>query len=140
MSDTAKTEESFKAELFKAALAVRNNSHSPYSGYKVASALRMASGKVFAGVNIENASYGATICAERSAVFTAVTAGEKNIEAVLILTDEEKPWPPCGMCRQVLAEFASPQTKVYLANLKGIQKELTLSELFPYGFSTEHLN
>lgn len=125
--------------LFQAALQVRNNSHSPYSNYKVASSILTSNQKIFAGVNVENASYGATICAERSAIFSAVSAGEKKIEAILILTDEANPWPPCGMCRQVIAEFASPHTKVYLANLKGVQRELTFGELFPLGFSSENL-
>lgn len=128
-----------QTELFKAALSVRENSYSPYSGYKVASALVTESGKVYAGINVENASYGATMCAERSAVFTAITSGEKKIRSILILTDETEPWAPCGLCRQVLIEFCKPETEVILANLSGPKKSIRLSDLVPWSFSKEQL-
>lgn len=128
-----------KKALFEAALKVRNNSHSPYSGYKVAAAVLSAEGNIFAGVNVENASYGATICAERSAIFSAVTAGSKSISAVLVLTDSQEPWPPCGMCRQVISEFSKSDTSVFIANLSGIQKELSMAELLPFAFNDSHL-
>ena len=126
-------------KLFESALEVRNHSHSPYSSYKVAAAVLTEDGSVFSGVNVENASYGATICAERSAICSAISAGKKKVTEVLVLTDESTPWPPCGMCRQVIAEFAQPQTKIHLANLKGIQQSLLFSDLFPQAFVPEHL-
>lgn len=125
--------------LFKAALAVRNNSYSPYSGYKVACALISEDGKIYSGVNVENASYGATICAERSGVFTAISDGQKNIREYLVMTDSEDPWAPCGLCRQVMLEFSSPETKVHLANLKGVVKSFTMAELVPHSFNKEAL-
>lgn len=126
-------------ELFDAAKSVRNHSHSPYSSYKVASAMLMDDGQIYTGVNVENASYGATICAERSAICAAVSSGAKKIKEVLVMTDEAQPWPPCGMCRQVIAEFASSTTPIHLANLQGITKTLTFGELFPLSFGADHL-
>lgn len=128
-----------KKKLFQAALKVRNNSYSPYSKYKVAAAILTESGKIFSGVNVENASYGATMCAERSAVFSAVSSGEKKVRAVLVMTDEKNPWPPCGMCRQVVSEFASANAPMMIANLKGIQIESTVGEMLPYTYKKSHL-
>ncbi len=122
-------------KLHQAAVKVRKNSYSPYSGYKVASALVTDDNRIFAGVNVENASYGGTICAERSAIFTAVSSGAKKIKAILVLTDEKTPWPPCGFCRQVISEFVTKDTTVYLANLSGVKKAYKFSELFPTAFS-----
>lgn len=130
---------SLQTDLFNTAVRVRENSYSPYSGYKVASALVTDSGKIYAGVNVENASYGATICAERSAIFSAISAGEKKVSTILVLTDEAEPWAPCGMCRQVLIEFCKPSTEVILANLQGPQRSILLSELVPWSFSKEQL-
>ena len=126
--------------LYDAAKEIRDNSYSPYSQYKVACALRCKDGHIFTGVNVENASYGATICAERSAIVNAITAGNKEIEEYLILTDEEKPWAPCGVCRQVMIEFSSAHTKVTLANLKGHRKTILLSELVPFSFTKKQLD
>lgn len=125
--------------LFKAALKVRQNSYSPYSKYQVASAILTTDGQIYSGINVENASYGATMCAERSAIFTAVSQGHKKIKEVLVLTDESEPWPPCGLCRQVIAEFASDNTLIHLANLKGVKSTLKFSELFPQAFTPTHL-
>jgi cytidine deaminase len=127
-----------KKQLVETARTVRNNSYSPYSKYKVAAAILTDSG-IFSGVNVENASYGATICAERSAVFSAVAAGAKKVKAVLVMTDEKEPWPPCGMCRQVVAEFSTPDTLILIANLKGIQSESTLEKMLPFTFTKAHL-
>ena len=126
-------------DLHKAALAVLNHSYCAYSGFKVASAVATEQGKIFAGVNVENASYGATMCAERSAIFSAVSSGAKNLTDVLVMTDQKDPWPPCGLCRQVILEFATTSTKVHLANLQGVQKTLAFSELLPLAFTKDQL-
>lgn len=125
-------------QLFKAARDAFHNSYSPYSKCKVGSAV-LFDGHIFSGTNVENASYGATVCAERIAIFSAVSAGHRNLEAIVVLTDRESPWPPCGMCRQVMVEFGHSDTKVYLANLNGIQKALTLDYLSPESFTAADL-
>ena len=130
---------STKEQLLDAAKSIRDNSYSPYSNYKVACAAVTDDGKVFTGVNVENASYGGTNCAERSAIFTAVSEGQRHFKEFLVLVDEVEPWAPCGLCRQVMLEFSSPDTKVYLANLDGVKTELTMKELFPYTFSKSQL-
>jgi len=126
-------------DLFEAAVSARSKSYSPYSGYKVGSALRTNDNRMFSGTNIENASYGATICAERVAITQAIAQGATKITEIMVLTSEETPWPPCGMCRQVIAEFATPETKVHLANLSGVKTTVLFSELFPLAFEPKHL-
>ncbi|MEK6554268.1 MAG: cytidine deaminase [Bdellovibrionota bacterium] len=126
-------------KMFESAMIVQKNSYSPYSQYKVAASVLFNSGKIFAGINVENASYGATNCAERSAIFAAVSAGERKIDAVLVLTNEKVPWAPCGLCRQVIAEFANPNAIILLANQKGIQKKLLFSDVFPNSFDKKDL-
>ncbi|MCM2322081.1 MAG: cytidine deaminase [Oligoflexia bacterium] len=127
-------------ELWKAATAARNHSHSPYSKAKVGAAIRTTDGRVFAGCNVENASYGGTVCAERGAVQTAVAAlGKIQLKEVLVITDATPPWPPCGFCRQVIAEFATEETLVHACNTQGECKTLPFSELFPNAFTPTHL-
>ncbi|MFT3766932.1 MAG: cytidine deaminase [Minicystis sp.] len=94
------------AELEQAALAVQKRAHAPYSGYFVGAALKVASGRVFAGCNVENASYGLAICAERNAIVQMVAAGERDPVALVVVTRGPKVGTPCGACRQTLAEFA----------------------------------
>jgi cytidine deaminase len=125
--------------MIEAARAVLKNSYSPYSKYRVASAVLDDRGRISVGTNVENASYGGTICAERAAVFSAVTHGARRIEAVVVVTENKSPWPPCGMCRQVLAEFASANTPVILKSTKGPAKRLTMKALLPYSFTRKHL-
>lgn len=121
----------------EAAKKVSENAHSPYSNIKVGCAIVTDDGNMYVGTNVENASYGATICAERSAIFTAVSAGSKKISHVYVYTDEG--FPPCGMCRQVINEFSNDKTKVTILNKKGDEKTLLFSELFPSGFGPSHL-
>ncbi|MEB3851308.1 MAG: cytidine deaminase [Desulfurococcales archaeon] len=122
-------------DLLEAARRVIGNAYAPYSGFRVAAAVRGGSGRVYIGVNVENASYGLTICAERAAVAAAVAAGERSIGEVLILSEAEEPIPPCGACRQVLAEFAGPETPVYSVSLAtGKSAVWTLGELLPFAF------
>jgi cytidine deaminase len=125
-------------DLIKVAALSRQRAHAPYSKYKVGAAIRTKRNKVHAGANIENASYGLTICAERSAVFAAVNAGDKVFDAIAIVIDDDRLPSPCGACRQVLAEF-SPDMRVILATAGGLRKATTLRELLPDPFLAEHL-
>ena len=122
-----------KQELLNAALSARERAYAPYSKFLVGSAVLAKSGKIYTGCNIENASYGLTVCAERNALFSAVGAGEREFIALCVVGDTEASISPCGACRQVMAEFKVPC--IILANLKGDVKEYTLEELLPYGFS-----
>lgn len=123
--------------LVAAARAVRANAYAPASRFHVGAALRTASGKVFTGCNVENASYGLTICAERAAVFAMVAAGEREIAAVAIATDLREPARPCGACRQVLAEFAPKRGElaVVLAGRGRARRSTTLRALLPQAFT-----
>ena len=122
-----------KQELLNAALSARERAYAPYSKFLVGAAVLAKSGKIYTGCNIENASYGLTVCAERNALFSAVGAGEREFNALCVVGDTEAPISPCGACRQVMAEFKVPC--IILANLKGDVTEYTLEELLPYGFS-----
>ncbi|MDO5023156.1 MAG: cytidine deaminase [Eubacteriales bacterium] len=118
--------------LAKAKQAMQN-AYVPYSKYKVGACLLTADGKTYTGCNIENASYGLTNCAERTAVFKAVSDGEKQFVAIAIAAEENAPWP-CGACRQVLSEFAEDM-RVLVTWKEDQVKETTLKELLPYTFS-----
>ena len=122
-----------KQELLNAALSARERAYAPYSKFLVGAAVLAKSDKIYTSCNIENASYGLTVCAERNALFSAVGAGEREFTALCVVGDTEAPISPCGACRQVMAEFKVPC--IILANLKGDVKEYTLEELLPYGFS-----
>lgn len=127
--------------LFKAARLARKNAYAPYSGYHIGAAVRSADGKIFSGSNIENASYGGTVCAERTAIWKAITEGAKlPLQEIMIVTDQKDPWPPCGMCRQVLAEFGTEETKIWLADTKEVKKAFLFDQIFPESFSPKHLN
>jgi cytidine deaminase len=119
-------------ELVAAARAARAHAYCPYSGFSVGAALRAASGAVYSGCNVENASYGATLCAERVAVACMVANGDRAIAALAIYTDVEPPAMPCGLCRQVLQEFGRGMT-IVVAGPK-TTKETTLAALFPEPF------
>jgi len=119
-------------ELLKSAKMAIKNSYSPYSMFRVAASLRTSSGAIYVGVNIENSSYGLTVCAERVAIFKAVSEGETDLKELLIYTETDEPVPPCGACLQVMAEF-NPDMKVYLAYRKGVE-EHSLKDLLPRQF------
>jgi cytidine deaminase len=126
-------------DLYQKALAVRERSYSPYSHCKVGAAIKTSSGKTYIGCNIENASYGATVCAERTAIQSAIAdQGSLEIHEIMVVTEATPPWPPCGMCRQVIAEFGK-SPKIYLANLKGDFQTLQWQELYPLSFNSSHL-
>lgn len=119
------------------AIAAAGRAYAPYSGYAVGAALLTANGRVYLGVNVENASYGATICAERVAVAQAVTSGERDFVAIAVVS--RSAGSPCGICRQVLAEFG-PQTRVILATLDGqIRLTETIAGLLPNAFTAQAL-
>ena len=129
--------------LFDAALAAHARSHSPYSGHKVGAAIRTEEGKIYGGCNVENSSYGATVCAERVAIHKAVSEqGALRIREILVVTDASPPWPPCGLCRQVIAEFAGDRpadVAVHATNLAGELVTRSFGELFPEAFLPSHL-
>lgn len=120
--------------LVDAALAARNNAYAPFSSFKVGAAVRARSGSIFSGCNVENRSFGATICAERFAVGAAISAGETRIEGVAVITDTSPPSPPCGLCLQVLAEFGDADLPILLRNLQGEELESRLGDFLPHPF------
>jgi cytidine deaminase len=124
-------------ELIERAKEVISNAYAPYSKFRVAAVVKTRSGKIYTGVNIENASYGLTVCAERVAVFKAVSEGDRDIEVVVVYTDTEEPTPPCGACRQVIAEF-NPNALIIMASKKKVV-ESNLSQLLPNAFTGEKL-
>ena len=117
-----------------AAETVMRRAHAPYSGFRVGAALRGAGGAIHVGANVENASYSQTQCAEASAIGTMIAAGEKRITAVAIVAEQVEQCPPCGGCRQRLAEFAGPETPVYLGRPGSEPLVRTLGELLPLAF------
>lgn len=128
-------------ELYKLALLNREHSYSPYSGCKVGAAVRTSKGKLFGGCNVENASYGVAICAERTAITKAISElGRVELTDVIVVCDSDALWPPCGACRQFICEFAIPDTKVHLSNLAGTLETVLFEEIFPMGFSPDYLD
>ena len=122
------------ADLLEAAQTVQKNAYVPYSNFRVGAALRGASGKVYQGANVENASFGLTRCAEQSAVQALASAGERSFSELVVYTDAETPASPCGACRQILFEFA-PGADVYLVNAAGKTKTFKVRDLLPDGFA-----
>ena len=123
-------------QLVAAAAAVRNNAHTPYSRFKVGAALLLADGSIRDGCNIENASYGATVCAERVAILKARSEDpEMQIQAIAVVTQSETPSPPCALCLQVMAEFCAPETPIILANTTGKRLRYRFDELLPHPFT-----
>lgn len=120
--------------MLSRARAVRARAHAPYSKFRVGAAVLDEKGRIHAGTNVENASYGLTVCAERHAVAAAVAAGARTIRAVAVVTPTSPPGSPCGACRQVLAEFAAPEALVLLAAPTGSPEETTLGALLPRSF------
>jgi len=117
-------------QLVTQAIAVAGRAYAPYSRFQVGAVLVGKDGRIFAGCNVENISFGLTICAERNAVFAAVAAGCREFSRIVIVADTEVPASPCGACRQVLAEF-NPDLEVVLANFRGLSETFRLSELLP---------
>ena len=126
------------ADLIHAAAAVRLHAFAPYSRFRVGAAVRGASGHIHTGCNVESASFGLTCCAERVALFKAVSEGEREIVAVAVVTDVSPPAAPCGACRQILFEFG-PDMAVVRANLSGERVDAVMRDLLPDGFDGKSL-
>ena len=125
-------------DLMAAAAAVRRNAHAPYSGFAVGAALRTDAG-TFSGCNVENVAYPEGTCAEAGAIAAMVAAGGRRIEAVAVIAGGPSPVPPCGGCRQKLAEFAGPDVRVTMATTAGAREETTVGALLPGAFGAEHM-
>jgi cytidine deaminase len=126
--------------LLSAARAVRENAYAPYSRFKVGAAIRAASGRVYPGCNVENVAYPEGTCAEAGAIAAMIAAGDTEIVAVAVIADSPAPVPPCGGCRQKLAEFARHDTPVMLATLDGAQLLTTVGDLLPGRFDASHMD
>lgn len=129
-----------KEKLVREAYKAKEFSYAPYSNFHVGAALLGESGRIYRGCNIENAAYSPTNCAERTAIFTAVSEGERRFLAIAIVGDKEEYLTPCGVCRQVMMEFCNPKEfQVISAKNETDFRVYTLEELFPEGFSPENL-
>ncbi len=128
-------------DLYNAAKQVLPNAYAGYSKFKVAAALRLTNGEIITGVNVENASFGLTNCAERTALFTAYTKGyrKEDIKEILITTEQDDFISPCGACRQVLRELIPSDAPVYLSNNNGDIKEIKNEDLLPHAFTESDL-
>ena len=124
-------------KLINIAIEAREKAYAPYSNFKVGAAVLTEKGNIYTGCNIENASYGLSICAERVAIFKAVSEGERNFKMLVVVADTDQPVSPCGACRQVMIEFGDYD--VVLANLKGEFKIYKVSQLLPENFDKENL-
>ena len=120
-------------ELIAYAVKAREYAYAPYSGFKVGAAVQTKSGRIYSGCNIEDSSYGLSNCAERTAIFKAVSEGEHQLVAIAVVADTTEPVSPCGACRQVMAEFGIE--KIILTNLRGERKIMTLEEILPFRFA-----
>lgn len=125
--------------LTETALQARENAHAPFSGFKVGAALEDASGRVHTGCNIENATYGLSVCAERVAVFKAVSEGARAFSRIVVAADTDVLTPPCGACRQILWEFCG-DIEIVLLNLQGKTESFRLKDLFPRPFDVSFLS
>jgi len=120
------------------AKGARENAHAKFSNFKVGAGLRAASGKIYGGCNVENATYGLTVCAERVAIFKAISEGERKFDAIAVVTDTDALTPPCGACRQLIWEFCG-DVPVVMSNLKGKIEVIRMRELFPKPFDASNL-
>lgn len=130
-----------KNEMLKEAKKVIENAYVPYSHFRVAAVLKLKNGDIFTGINVENASFGLTNCAERTALFSAYAKGirKEDIDSLLVYTDKEYFVSPCGACRQVMNELMEKDAEVTMANAKDEMKTVTVEDLLPFGFSEEDL-
>ncbi|WP_299732381.1 cytidine deaminase [uncultured Tateyamaria sp.] len=127
-------------ELKAAALAVRENAHAPYSKFQVGAAIRTGSGAIYAGCNVENVAYPQGICAEAGAIAAMVAAGERDITAAYVVAGSPTPVPPCGGCRQKLAEFARGDVSITMATTGGVEQVMSMAQLLPGAFGPEHMD
>ncbi|WP_292287743.1 cytidine deaminase [Marivita sp.] len=127
-------------DLRNAARQVRDNAYAPYSNFKVGAALRSGDGRLHVGCNVENVAYPEGTCAEAGAIAAMIAAGAQDIVAVYVIADSPDPVPPCGGCRQKLAEFGAQDVPVTLANLHGAERETTIGSLLPGAFGAGHMD
>ena len=125
-------------KLLEAAVAARSNAHAPFSNFKVGAAIEDQDGRIFTGCNVENATYGLTICAERVAVFKAISEGARKFQRIAVAADTDILTPPCGACRQILWEFCG-DAELTLVNLQGKTEIFRLKDLFPRPFDASFL-
>lgn len=125
--------------LIAAAVAVRTHAYAPYSGLKLGAAIRAEDGHIYVGANVENASYPEGLCAEAAAIAAMIAGGVRRIAAMAVVGPGETPTPPCGGCRQRIAEFADAATPIHLATEGGARRTITLGELLPLAFGAAHL-
>lgn len=124
-------------KLLESAKKAKEKAYAPYSHFHVGAAIRTPTGRIYSGCNVENTSYGLTICAERNAIFQMISDGENRIAEILVIGDTEEFLPPCGACRQVIVEFSEKETFVYMCNKHGEYKKTTVDELIPFTFFLE---
>ena len=125
-------------KLIEAAARARQNAHAPFSNFKVGAAVTTKSGKIYTGCNVENASYGLTICAERVAIFKAISEGETEFTNIAVVADTPELTPPCGACRQIIWEFCG-DVPITMGNLAGETETLQMKELLPRAFDAKFL-
>lgn len=123
-----------ESEALKVARSARERAYAPYSKFKVGAALILKSGRIVPGCNVENASYGATVCAERTAILSAVANGDHDIRSIVVVAEGDGAVPPCALCLQVMAEFCNAQTPIILANMNEVQERTTFGALLPRPF------
>lgn len=128
-----------REELLVEARKARERAYVPYSGFKVGAAVLTKDGRIFSGCNIENSAYSPTNCAERTAIFKAVSEGARDFVALEVVADTQQPVTPCGVCRQVISEFFSDDAVIYLSNMAGDVQETTIAQLLPGAFSKKEL-
>ena len=138
-TDRAKKVPATVIRAFEAARNVRNRAYAPYSKFKVGAALVTAAGEIVTGCNVENASYGGTVCAERVALLKAVSEGHSKIEHVVVVTDGAAPAYPCALCLQTMAEFLEPKSEIWIADLRGVTAKHKFRELLPHSFGPREL-
>lgn len=126
-------------KAWKSAVQVRRRAYAPYSKFQVGATVIDERGRQFHGCNVENASYGATICAERNAILQAIAAGAKEIQDVIVVTNTNPPAEPCALCLQVIGEFASPEARVWMGDLNGLREVTGVSLLLPRHFGPKSL-
>ncbi|MCC5958672.1 MAG: cytidine deaminase [Rhodobacteraceae bacterium] len=126
--------------LLLEARRLRDMAYAPYSGFQVGAALRSTDGRVFGGCNVENAAYPEGLCAEAGAIAAMVAGGAREIAEIVVVADSPTPVPPCGGCRQKIAEFASADTHVTMVTLSGQERTMTLAELLPGAFGPSHMD
>ena len=129
-----------KNKLYNAAKKARENAYVPYSHFPLGAAVVTAEGNIYSGPNIENASYGLSNCAERTAIFKAVSNQEKEIKALLLISGTNKPVSPCGACRQVIKEFSKPDFKLIMTNIQGDEVIMSIDDLLPGAFEGKDMN